>query len=462
MGCEIKPKDRKGIINPMYDCQPAGAQYLGIGVKDCIPLVHGGQGCCLFVRLLLAQHFKENFDIASTSLHEDAAVFGGKKRIEEAVQVMVKRYPDLRVIPVITTCSTEVIGDDIEGTLNGINKWLEKEFPERKVYLVPVHTPSFKGSQVTGYDECMTAMFKTIATSKGEPSGKLNVFPGWVNPGDVTLLKHYFKEMDVDATIFMDTEKFDSPVLPNKSIETFGSTTVEDIANSTNALGSLALARYEGGAAAQYLNTEHGVPNIVSPTPYGIKNTDEMLRNISELTGKPIPESLVKERGVAVDALMDLAHMFFADKKVAIYGHPDMVIGLAEFCLEVELKPVLLMFGDDNGKPKKDSRLRALKETADIDIEVVTNADLWELEKRIRDKKIELDLIMGHSKGRYVAIDANIPMVRVGFPTFDRAGLYRKPLIGYRGAMELGEMIANTMFSHMEYTKDREWILNTW
>jgi nitrogenase molybdenum-iron protein beta chain len=85
MGCEIKPKDRKGIINPMYDCQPAGAQYLGIGVKDCIPLVHGGQGCCMFVRLLLAQHFKENFDIASTSLHEDAAVFGGKKRIEEAV-----------------------------------------------------------------------------------------------------------------------------------------------------------------------------------------------------------------------------------------------------------------------------------------------------------------------------------------------------------------------------------------
>ena len=39
----------------------------------------------MFVRLLLAQHFKENFDIASTSLHEDAAVFGGKKRLEEAV-----------------------------------------------------------------------------------------------------------------------------------------------------------------------------------------------------------------------------------------------------------------------------------------------------------------------------------------------------------------------------------------
>ena len=60
-------KERSGVINPMLDCQPAGAQYACIGIQDCIPLVHGGQGCCMFVRLLLAQHFKENFDIASSS-----------------------------------------------------------------------------------------------------------------------------------------------------------------------------------------------------------------------------------------------------------------------------------------------------------------------------------------------------------------------------------------------------------
>ncbi len=85
-----------------------------------------------------------------------------------------------------------------------------------------------------------------------------------------------------------------------------------------------------------------------------------------------------------------------------------------------------------------------------------------ELERRIKNKEVELDLILGHSKGRYIAIDANILMVRVGFPTFDRAGLQRHPTIGYRGAMHLGESIANTMFAHMEYTKRREWILNTW
>lgn len=462
MGCEITSKDRAGIINPMFDCQPAGAQYAGIGVKDSIPLVHGGQGCSMFVRLLFAQHFKENFDIASTSLHEESAVFGGNKRVEEGVEVLARRYPELRVIPIITTCSTEVIGDDIEGTINVCQRKLKQIFPGRTIHLVPVHTPSFKGSHVSGYDECVKAMFKTIATKKTAPSGKLNVLSGWVNPGDVKLLKRYLAEMGVDGHVFMDTEDFDSPMLPDKTIHTHGRTTVEDIADAPNALGTIALARYEGASTAQYLTDEFGVPSVISPTPYGIKNTDELLANISRLTGKPVPDQLVHERGIALDALQDLAHMFFADKKVAIFGHPDLVIGLAEFCREVQLKPVLLLLGDDNSRYKKDPRILELKKSVDHDMEVVCNADLWDLERRIRDKEVELDLIMGHSKGRYIAMDANIPMVRVGFPTFDRAGLYRKPSIGYQGAMELGEAIANALFTHMEYTKNREWILNTW
>jgi nitrogenase molybdenum-iron protein beta chain len=40
MGCSVTQKTRSGIINPIFNCQPAGAQYAGIGVKDCIPLVH--------------------------------------------------------------------------------------------------------------------------------------------------------------------------------------------------------------------------------------------------------------------------------------------------------------------------------------------------------------------------------------------------------------------------------------
>ena len=461
MSVIVKQKERSGVINPIFTCQPAGAEYAAIGVKDCIPLVHGGQGCSMFVRLLFAQHLKENFDIASSSLHENSAVLGGIPRIEEGVKTLVARYPDLRIIPIITTCSTETIGDDIEGTINKLNRHLKKEYPDREVMLVAVHTPSYKGSQVTGYNVGVHALISTLA-KKGEPNGKLNVITGWLNPGDVTEVKRVLKEMDVPGNILLDTETFDAPTMPDKTSFAFGNTTVEDIADSANALGTIALCKYEGGSSAEFLKDKFKVPAIVGPTPIGIKNTDMWLKNISQLTGKPIPESLVRERGKAIDAIADLAHMFFANKKVAIYGDPDLVIGLAEFCLECELEPVLLLLGDDNKACAKDPRIAALESISPTDIEVISNADLWELERRIKDKSLNIDLILGHSKGRYIAIDHKIPMVRIGFPSFDRAGLWKHPVIGYKGAEWLADNIANALFADMEYKLDREWILNVW
>jgi Nitrogenase molybdenum-iron protein, alpha and beta chains len=180
------------------------------------------------------------------------------------------------------------------------------------------------------------------------------------------------------------------------------------------------------------------------------------------MTGKPIPQSLVHRRGIAIDALTDLTHMFFADKRVAIYGNPDLVIGLAEFCLDLEMKPMLLLLGDDNSNYQKDSRIQALRENVYYDMEIVTNADLWDLEDRIKNRGLELDLILGHSKGRFISIDYDIPMVRVGFPVYDRAGMYRHPVMGYDGAIFLGETMANAIFTDMEHKKNKEWVLNVW
>lgn len=462
MSCEVIQKDRAGVINPIFTCQPAGAQFASIGIKDCIGIVHGGQGCVMFVRLWFSQHFKDNFLMASSSVHEDGAVFGALNRVEEAVDVLLMRYPDVKVVPIITTCSTEVIGDDVDGVVTKLNNGLLKEkFPGREVHLIPIHSPSFVGSHVTGYDVAVKD-FVSYFAKKGEPNGKLNLITGWVNPGDVTALKHLLSEMDVDATVLFEIETFDSPIMPDKSGESHGSTTVEDLVGTANALGTIALNKYEGGKAAKYLESEFDIPTIIGPTPIGIRNTDTFLQNVKKLTGKPIPESLVRERGIAIDALTDLVHMFLADKKVAIYGHPDLVIGLAEFCIDLEMKPVLLLLGDDNSTYKNDPRIKALQENVDFDMEVVLNADLMDLESRIKEKKVELDLILGHSKGRFVAIDNNIPMVRVGFPTYDRAGLYRHPIVGYEGAIWLAEEIANTWFTDMEYKKNKEWLLNVW
>lgn len=462
MACEVKGRERVGVINPIFTCQPAGAQFMSIGIKDCIGIVHGGQGCVMFVRLIFSQHFKESFELASSSVHEEGAVFGAVKRVEEGIDVMLMRYPHVKVIPIITTCSTEVIGDDVDGLVNKLNEGLLKEkYPGREVHLVPIHAPSFVGSMISGYDSAVKDVVAYFA-EKGEPTGKLNVFTGWVNPGDVTALKHLLAEMEIEANVLFEIEEFDSPLMPQGQHVSHGETTVEDLKETGRAAASIALNRYEGGKAAQFLEKKFGIPATIGPTPIGIRNTDTFLQTLKTITGKPIPASLVKERGIAIDALTDLTHMFFAEKKVAIYGNPDLVIALAQFCIDLEMKPMLLLLGDDNSSYATDPRILELQANVDWDMEIVTNADFWEMEDRIKNKGLELDLILGHSKGRFTAIDNKIPMVRVGFPTYDRAGMFRHPVVGYAGAIWLAEQMANALFTDMEYKGEREWSLNVW
>ncbi|KAA6307760.1 Nitrogenase iron-iron protein beta chain, partial [termite gut metagenome] len=256
----------------------------------------------------------------------------------------------------------------------------------REVYLIPVHTPSFVGSMVSGYDIAVKDFVSYFAQSEGKVNGKINLITGWVNPGDVTELKSLLAEMHVEATVLFEIETFDSPLMPDGNHVSHGETTIEDLRSTANAIGTIALNRYEGGKAATYLEEEFDVPAIIGPTPIGIRNTDTFLQNVKKMTGKAIPESLVRKRGVAVDALTDLVHMFLTSKKVAIFGNPDLVIGLVEFCLDLEMQPVLLLLGDDNTNYAKDPRVKALQEGVDFNMEIVTNADLWELENRIKNE----------------------------------------------------------------------------
>ena len=106
----------------------------------------------------------------------------------------------------------------------------------------------------------------------------------------------------------------------------------------------------------KFLYEEFEVPQ--SCGEYPIRHQEHRRRAAEDQCKSPARtsrKSLVKERGLALDALADLAHMFFANKKVAIFGHPDLVFGLAQFCLEVELEPVLLLIGDDKAQVQEGS-----------------------------------------------------------------------------------------------------------
>ena len=64
-------------INPAKACQPLGAVSPRVGFEGTLPFVHGSQGCVAYYRSHFSRHFKEPTSCVSSSMTEDAAVFGG-------------------------------------------------------------------------------------------------------------------------------------------------------------------------------------------------------------------------------------------------------------------------------------------------------------------------------------------------------------------------------------------------
>jgi len=100
------------VVNPAKACQPLGAVYVANGFHKTLSFVHGSQGCVAYYRSHFSRHFKEPTSCVSSSMTEDAAVFGGLNNMIDGLANTYNLYkPDM--IAVSTTCMAEVIGDDL-------------------------------------------------------------------------------------------------------------------------------------------------------------------------------------------------------------------------------------------------------------------------------------------------------------------------------------------------------------
>ncbi len=73
-------------VNPAKGCQPLGAIFAAVGFEGTLPFVQGSQGCVAYFRTHLSRHYKEPFSAVSSSITEDAAVFGGLNNIIDGLQ----------------------------------------------------------------------------------------------------------------------------------------------------------------------------------------------------------------------------------------------------------------------------------------------------------------------------------------------------------------------------------------
>ena len=95
-------------------CKPLGACLAFRGIEGAVPFLHGSQGCATYMRRYIISHFREPMDIASSSLGEKQAVYGGGANLKQGLKNVMDKY-EAGLIGVATTCLTETIGDDVSG-----------------------------------------------------------------------------------------------------------------------------------------------------------------------------------------------------------------------------------------------------------------------------------------------------------------------------------------------------------
>lgn len=428
-------------------CKPLGASIAFRGIESCVPFLHGSQGCATYMRRYIISHYNEPIDIASSSLGEKHAIYGGGPNLKQGLQNVTAKYKP-EIIGVATTCLTETIGDDVPMLLAEY----EEEFTaEDSPLLVHVSTPSYSGSHMEGFHAAVRESVRQL-TSETTPNQSLNILSGFISPADIRYLKDICTDFSIDCTLLPDySETLDGPALNDYPLIPKGGTPIAQIKEMGGAKATIELgATLPEETAGTVLKNNFDTPLHQCDHPMGIRATDEFFDLLSELSGKPIPQRYVNSRGRLVDSMVD-GHKYIFGKKTVVYGEEDLVVGMTAILVEFGIHPVLCASGGKSGKLEQ-----AIEKTIHgmgVEMPVVKeNVDFHDIVTLA--KELQVELVVGHSKGYSFARKENLPIIRVGFPIHDRVGGQRILHLGYEGAQQLFDLITNTVIEKKQDDSD--------
>ena len=433
------------VVNPAKACQPLGAVFVAVGFEGTLPFVHGSQGCVAYYRSHFSRHFKEPTSCVSSSMTEDAAVFGGLNNMVDGLANAYNLYKP-KMIAVSTTCMAEVIGDDLNSFIQAAKA--KGSVPEE--FDVPyAHTPAFVGSHVNGYDNALKSILEHFWEGKERtPNDKINFVGGFdgYTVGNLREIKRLFSLMGVDATILADnSDVWDTPA--DGAFRMYdGCTTLEDTRTALNAKATISMQEFCTAKSLSYCAAK-GQEVVAFNHPMGVAATDKFLMETARLAGKEIPKELEKERGRLVDAIADsTAHIH--GKKFALYGDPDLTLGLTAFLLELGAEPVHIL--STNGTKDWEAKVQALLAGSPFGkgCHVYAGKDLWHMRSLLFTEPV--DFLIGNTYGKYLERDTGTPLIRIGFPIFDRHHKHRYPVWGYQGAMNVLVAILDKIFDEMD------------
>lgn len=422
--------------NPLKSSAPLGAALAYLGIEGAVPLFHGSQGCTAFAMVHLVRHFKEAVPLQTTAMNEVSTILGGAEQIEEAIENLIKKS-NPKFIGIASTALTETRGEDVAGELKEILGRRDDFAPTQVVY---ASTPDFDGGMEDGWAKAIVAVIDALVPKvdpvmvNTDPRQVNLLCPSFMTPAEVEEMVRVVRAFGLSPIVLPDlSSSLDGHVSDNWSGTSLGGTTAEDIAKIPESAFTLVIGESMRAAAA-LIEDRAMVPFRVFQSVTGLKAMDGFVKTLMGLTGiADVPPSIKRDRSRLVDASLD-AHFHTGGLKVAIAADPDLLFSLST-CLSGMGADVVTAVTTTTANPVVEQ----------IHSDEVLLGDLGDFERSAADNGAQM--LVTHAHGRHAAHRLHLPLLRAGFPIFDRLGAQDICRVGYRGTRSFLFEVANIVQS---------------
>jgi len=416
--------------SPLKISAPLGASLAFMGMKGCLPMFHGSQGCTAFALVMMVRHFREAIPLQTTAMNEISTILGGMDQVEQGLLNIAKRAKP-EIIGLISTALTETRGEDMAGDVKAIRA-RNKELND--IAVVDVSAPDFAGSLETGWGKAVTAIIhQLVVPAHGQSTlNRVNLLPGsHLTPGDVETLKDIIADFGLETVALPDlSDSLDGHVPDCYTPTTLGGTSVATVREMGRSRITIAIGEHMR-IATKALQDKTGVPSLVLDRVTGLEAVDRLMVSLSSVAGIPVPARQRRARSQLVDAMLD-GHFYFGGRALAIAGEPALLWTMGKLASDMGATIAAAI------------TTQAVPMLAELKTERVVVGDFEDMEDQILEAG-GCDLIIANSNARQVSARHGIPLFRAGFPVFDRLGAAHLVSAGYGGTRNLITQLGNIL-----------------
>jgi nitrogenase molybdenum-iron protein alpha/beta subunit len=187
--------------------------------------------------------------------------------------------------------------------------------------------------------------------------------------------------------------------------------------------------------AADLLKAKTGVPDWRFPGLMGLADCDLFTEALAKISGRSVPDSVVRARARLEDAMVDCQFQL-GGAKAGIAADSDHLATLTNFFVSLGVDVV--------------AAVSSIKSDVldDLPVEQVVVGDLEDFERLVKQRAAEM--IVANSHGVEIAKRTGTMLLRAGFPVYDSYTANSEVWVGYNGSRRTIFRIADLLSAHYQ------------